>query len=70
MWITTYQNIKVFQKLCGNNNLGAVVFTTTKSQKVTPKLFATRKMLLSNMYLKDFRQGGVRILKSDQGLDR
>ena len=39
---TTLQNLKVFQKLCGKNNLGAVVFGTT-SGNLTPEAFARRE---------------------------
>ena len=60
---TTLQNLKVFQKLCGKNNLGAVVFGTTKSGKLTPEAFARREKQLSDEYWKDFKRKGAIVFK-------
>ena len=60
---TTLQNIKVFQMLCGRQNLGAVVFGTTKSGTLTPDAFARREKQLSNMYWKDFLKQGAIVFK-------
>ena len=60
---TTLQNLKVFQRLCGKKNLGAVVFGTTKSGKLTPEAFARREQQLSDVYWKDFKKQGAIIFK-------
>lgn len=60
---TTLQNLKVFQKLCGKKNLGAVVFGTTKSGKLTPEAFARREKQLSDVYWKDFKKQGATVFK-------
>ena len=60
---STLQNLKVFQKLCGKNNLGAVVFGTTKSGKLTPAVFARREKQLSDDYWKDFKRKGAIVFK-------
>jgi len=70
---TTLQNLKVFQGLCGKKNLGAVVFGTTKSGKLTPEAFARREKQLSDVYWKDFkRQGAIvfKLLPSHQSADQ
>jgi len=56
---TTLQNLKVFQRLCGKKNLGAVVFGTTKSGKLTRESFARREKQLSDVYWKDFKKQGA-----------
>ena len=56
---TTLQNLKVFKRLCGKKNLGAVVFGITKSGKLTPEAFARRKGQLSDVYWKDFKKEGA-----------
>ena len=60
---TTLQNLKVFQKLCGKKNLGAVVFGTTKSGKLPPQAFARREKQLSDVYWKDFKKQGAIVFK-------
>ena len=60
---TTLQNLKVFQRLCGKQNLGAVVFGTTKSGNLTPQKFAHREQELSNVYWKDFKKQGAMVFK-------
>jgi len=60
---TTLQNLKVFQRLCGKKNLGAVVFGTTKSGKLTPEKFASREKQLSDVYWKDFKRQGAIVFK-------
>ncbi|KIJ92590.1 hypothetical protein K443DRAFT_13482 [Laccaria amethystina LaAM-08-1] len=60
---TTLQNLKVFQRLCGKKNLGAVVFGTTKSGKLTPETFAKRENQLSDVYWKDFKKQGAIVFK-------
>ena len=60
---TTVQNLKVFQRLCGKKNLGALVFGTTKSSKLTPEAFARREKQLADVYWKDFRKQGAIVLK-------
>jgi hypothetical protein len=60
---TTLQNLKVFQRLCGKKNLGAVVFGTTKSGKLTPETFAKREKQLSDVYWKDFKKQGAIVFK-------
>ena len=59
MRLQTYQSLKVFQGLCGNQNLGAVVFAVTRFGKLTPEVAASRKAVLSDMYWKDFKKQGV-----------
>ena len=59
----TLQNLKVFQWLCGKKNLGAVVFGTTKSGKLTPEAFARREKQLSDVYWKDFKKRGAIVFK-------
>ena len=58
---TTLQNLKEFQRLWGKNNLGAVVFGTTKSGKIRSETFATREKQLSDVYWKDFKKQGVMV---------
>ena len=60
---TTLQNLKVFQKLCGKENLEAVVFGTTKSGKITPEAVAKREKELSEEYWKDFKNQGAIVFK-------
>ena len=60
---TTLQNLKVFQSLCGKENLEAVVFGTTKSGKLTPEAYARREKQLSDVYWKDFKNRGARVFK-------
>ena len=60
-------SLKVFQKLCGEENLGAVVFGTTKSDKLTPEAFARLEKQLSDVHWKDFKKQGAivfRLLRS------
>ena len=57
------QNLKVFQGLCGKNNLGAVVFGITKSGKYTPDAFARCEKQLSDVYWKDFKKQGATVFK-------
>ena len=57
------QNLKVFQKLCGKKNLGAVVFGTTTSGKTTPEAFARCEKQLSDVYWKDFMKKGAIVFK-------
>jgi hypothetical protein len=48
---TTLQtHLDVFQRHCGKDNLGAVVFGTTKSSKLTPEAFARREKQLFDVY--------------------
>ena len=60
---TTLQNLQVFRGLCGKKNLGAVVFGTTKSGKLTPEAFARREQQLSDVYWKDFKKRGAIVFK-------
>ena len=56
---TPIQNLQVYQRLCGKNNLGAVIFGTTKSGKLTPEAFAEREKQLSDKYWKEFKEQGA-----------
>ena len=60
---TTLQNLKVFQKLCGKNNLEAVVFGTTKSGKLTRETITRREQQLSDVFWKDFKKQGAIVFK-------
>ena len=60
---TTLQNLKVFRGLCGKKNIGAVVFGTTKSGKLTPEAYARREKQLSDVYWKDFKKQGAIVFK-------
>ena len=60
---TTLQSLKVFQKLCGKKNLGAVVFGTTKSGELTPETYAEREKQLSDVFWKDFKKQGALVFK-------
>ena len=60
---STLQNLKVFKMLCGRNNLGAVVFGTTKSGKLPPNTFARRQQQLSDEYWTDFQNQGAIVFK-------
>ena len=57
------QNLKIFQKLCGKKNLGAVVFGTTKSDDLGPEEFVSREKQLSDVYWKDFKKQGAIVFK-------
>ena len=57
------QGLEEVRKLCRKKNLGAVVFGTTKSGKVTPEVFAKREKELSDEYWKDFRKQGAIVFK-------
>ena len=70
---STLQNLKVFQKLCGKKNLGAVVFGTTKSGILTPEASARREKELFDVYWKDFKKQGAivfKLLPSHQSADQ
>ncbi|EDR05776.1 uncharacterized protein LACBIDRAFT_302491 [Laccaria bicolor S238N-H82] len=56
---STLQNLKVFEKLCGKKNLGAVVFGTTKAGKLTPEAYRRREKQMSDVYWKDFKRKGA-----------
>ena len=60
---TTLENLKEFQRLCGKNNLGAVIFGTTKSGKLGSETFARREKQLSDVYWKDFKKQGAMVFK-------
>ncbi|EDR05789.1 uncharacterized protein LACBIDRAFT_294762 [Laccaria bicolor S238N-H82] len=60
---TTLQNLHVFRKLCGKENLESVVFGTTKSGKLTPEVFARREKQLSDGYWKEFKKQGAIVFK-------
>ena len=60
---TTLQNLKVFQRLCGKENLEAVVFGTTKTGKVPPAALARREKQLSDVCWKDFKKQGAIVFK-------
>lgn len=60
---TTLQNLHVFRKLCGKENLESVVFGTTKSGKLTPEAFARREKQLSDVYWKEYKKQGAKVLK-------
>ena len=60
---TALKNLKVFQSLCGKKNLGAVVFGTTKSGRLTPEVFANREKQLTDEFWKDFKKRGAIVFK-------
>ena len=60
---TTLQNLKVFQRLCGKKNLGAVVFGATRSGKLTPETYAKREKQLFDVYWRDFKKQGATVFK-------
>ncbi|EDR05917.1 uncharacterized protein LACBIDRAFT_302598 [Laccaria bicolor S238N-H82] len=60
---TTFKNLRVFQGLCGEKKIRAVVFGTTKSGKLTPEAFARREKHLSDTYWKNFTEKGAIVFK-------
>ena len=59
MGSTILQNLELFQKLCGKENLEAVVFGTTNSGKISPAALARREKQLSDVYWKDLKKQGA-----------
>ena len=60
---TVLLNLRIFQSLCGNKNLGAVVFGMTKSGKLTPEAFAKREKHFSDTHWNDFKKQGAIVFK-------
>ena len=59
----TLQNLEVYQRLSGKENLEAVIFGITKSSKVPPAVLARREKEFSDMYWKDFEKQGAIVFK-------
>ena len=60
---TILQNLRILRKLCGKKNLGAVVFGTTRSGKLTPAEFAKLEKQLTSVNLKHFIDRGSIVFK-------